>query len=132
MTVTERKPISPALRKKIRERDKGRCQKCNKTKGVELHHIIPVAEGQIDTLENLISLCRQCHREWEYIIYSHTDAVTFHDWIKVPPALELIKAFANSEIWKDDITAKQARDSILMVYNFMRDCHPYEDGSAID
>jgi len=40
------------------------CEKCGvKDYGAEVHHIIPRCEGGTDNKENLIVLCRKCHRE---------------------------------------------------------------------
>ena len=36
---------------------------------IEAHHIIPVSEGGKDMLDNLITLCKDCHRgnSWQEI-----------------------------------------------------------------
>jgi excisionase family DNA binding protein len=34
---------------------------CRKRTGVEVHHIVPLAEGGVDKPANLICLCRNCH-----------------------------------------------------------------------
>jgi 5-methylcytosine-specific restriction endonuclease McrA len=54
------------LRKKALERDNFTCQKCklqDKTgKFLEVHHVIPLYIKKIDTLDNLITLCHNCHK----------------------------------------------------------------------
>ncbi|HDY7447493.1 TPA: HNH endonuclease [Vibrio vulnificus] len=30
---------------------------------LEVHHIIPLSQGGLDSLENVISLCPNCHRK---------------------------------------------------------------------
>lgn len=66
-------------RDRVRERDDYECQACGVTendlgKELDVHHITPfrefVEEGEADyeaanRLENLVSLCRDCHREYE-------------------------------------------------------------------
>lgn len=54
------------LRKKAFERDNFTCQKCkvqDKTaKILEAHHITPLYMEKIDNLDNLITLCHNCHK----------------------------------------------------------------------
>lgn len=63
-----------ALRNYVVERAKGRCQLCGceapfKDKDglpyLEIHHIRPVREGGVDSAENLVALCPNCHRKVE-------------------------------------------------------------------
>lgn len=39
------------------------CQMCHATDDVEIHHIIPLAEGGTNDFENLMALCHKCHRQ---------------------------------------------------------------------
>ena len=39
----------------------GKCELCGSIKGLEAHHIIPVACGGSENHENLICVCRVCH-----------------------------------------------------------------------
>ena len=54
-----------ALYRKVYERDFGLCQRPDCLEWVELgtppHHIILKSQGGEDTLENLITLCINCH-----------------------------------------------------------------------
>ena len=54
-----------SLRKKVFERDNFTCQKCKiqdkTTKILEVHHIIPLYSEGKDELNNLITLCNDCH-----------------------------------------------------------------------
>ena len=52
-----------ALAKTIMKRDGGKCTFCGKTDGLEAHHIIPVACGGPDVVENLITVCKSCHKK---------------------------------------------------------------------
>ena len=48
----------------VLNRDKYTCQHCKTKKGaLEVHHIIFRSNGGSDKTDNLITLCRQCHRE---------------------------------------------------------------------
>lgn len=44
------------------ERDGYACSECGSKKELEIHHIKPHAKGGADTLTNLITLCKKCHR----------------------------------------------------------------------
>ena len=52
------------LYKKAWERDKGICQRCGKwvPPGTPPHHIIFRSQGGEDKLENLVTLCLECHQ----------------------------------------------------------------------
>jgi len=54
------------LRRQALERDRYTCQKCGRRYPdvkVEVHHIMPRKFGGRDSLDNLITLCRDCHRK---------------------------------------------------------------------
>lgn len=55
------------ISKKVRQRDNYICQKCNKPETKEethdVHHIIPKRISKDDSLENLITLCKSCHKK---------------------------------------------------------------------
>lgn len=65
--VGERHPLDPALRQAVLARDDFTCRCCGiRMVGVRLgliaaHHILPVHVGGKDTLENLVTLCTNCH-----------------------------------------------------------------------
>lgn len=50
------------LRHSILRRDGWRCQ-CGSRVGLEVHHITPRSRLGRDAEENLIALCRECHRQ---------------------------------------------------------------------
>lgn len=51
------------LRDKMVERDNGRCQECGFDENLHVHHIEPLSEGGDPyNPDNLITLCRTCHR----------------------------------------------------------------------
>ncbi|XXD08742.1 HNH endonuclease [Klebsiella sp. R445] len=57
----------------VLQRALGKCEKCerdapfiraaNNTPYLEVHHIKPLSEGGLDTVENAIALCPNCHRQ---------------------------------------------------------------------
>jgi 5-methylcytosine-specific restriction endonuclease McrA len=51
-----------ALRQSILQRDHWRCQSCGSVVGLEVHHVQSRGRLGDDSEENLITLCRQCHR----------------------------------------------------------------------
>jgi hypothetical protein len=55
--------IPPALRRKIRARDHGKCRVpwCRSARNIDLHHIVPRSEGGEHTLENILLLCESHH-----------------------------------------------------------------------
>ncbi len=51
------------LRFDILKRDNNECQCCFiKNKPLDIHHIIPKKFGGLDIANNLVALCRKCHR----------------------------------------------------------------------
>ena len=49
------------------QRDSGMCQVCFRPKtNIEAHHIIPLSENGSDTLDNLVTLCEDCHSEYSW------------------------------------------------------------------
>lgn len=68
-------------REAARERDGNQCRKCNATKDLEVHHLIPISEGgDRYSLTNLITLCNHCHHN------THREAPgTTQNTTKLPP-----------------------------------------------
>jgi hypothetical protein len=52
--------ISPRIRKEVLKRDNNKCQKCGEIANI-IHHIMPRSLGGSDLLNNLVTLCKQCH-----------------------------------------------------------------------
>jgi 5-methylcytosine-specific restriction endonuclease McrA len=50
------------LRQQILERDGWRCQQCGRCTQLEVHHMYRRSRGGDDSEENLLTLCRACHR----------------------------------------------------------------------
>ncbi|RLG19529.1 hypothetical protein DRN74_06725 [Candidatus Micrarchaeota archaeon] len=53
------------LRRACYARDGYRCQQCGATNvRLHAHHIIPLSQGGTNTLDNLITLCEECHAKY--------------------------------------------------------------------
>ena len=59
-----RKTVTPALRKRIILRDRGRCTTpgCRHEKYLEIHHIVPTSKGGKNDPSNLTTVCGRCHK----------------------------------------------------------------------
>lgn len=53
------------IRKECYVRDNFICQNCGSTVSLEAHHIIPYRISKDSSLDNLITLCDRCHKEFE-------------------------------------------------------------------
>ena len=50
------------LRQQILKRDNNQCQICNLiAKKLDIHHIIPLRKNGLNSLYNLVAVCRNCH-----------------------------------------------------------------------
>lgn len=56
-------PFSEAIKKEAKRRANYRCVICQ-TAFVEVHHILPEADGGPDTIENAAPLCGGCHQRY--------------------------------------------------------------------
>lgn len=54
--------LPKTIREVVRERDGELCRLCGSNSRVEIHHKIPYIFGGTHDLENLITLCKSCHR----------------------------------------------------------------------
>jgi hypothetical protein len=53
------------LREKVKGRDNYKCQVCKNVVDLEVHHIIPRINGGVHEIDNLITLCKGCHKAIE-------------------------------------------------------------------
>lgn len=51
------------IRLKVRARDRNKCRICGAGHKLESHHVISKAHGGSDHIDNLITLCRKCHKK---------------------------------------------------------------------
>jgi 5-methylcytosine-specific restriction endonuclease McrA len=53
------------LRLECIKRDQGVCQICRRPKvNLIAHHVIPLGKGGEDSLDNLVTICKDCEREY--------------------------------------------------------------------
>lgn len=76
----------PIRKMEALQRDKYMCQDCGIIDRVEVHHIIPLKCDGGNELENLVSLCYDCHKHytkfWSQILPRHADEETqFYNWL---------------------------------------------------
>ena len=57
----KRRPIPPAIRLRVFERDAWRCVQCGSVEDLTIDHIYPWSLGGSDTEGNLQTLCRPCN-----------------------------------------------------------------------
>jgi HNH endonuclease len=67
------------IRNEVRRRSAFRCCRCQKI-SVEVHHIIPSAEGGPDTLENAAPLCPSCHSDFGANPVKRKEIREMRDW----------------------------------------------------
>jgi hypothetical protein len=63
IVVRAKQTIPPALRRKVKHRDKGRCRvpACRCFDNVDIHHLIPLSNGGTNAYDNLVTLCEAHH-----------------------------------------------------------------------
>ena len=67
--AVNRRALTATIQHKVRLRDKGRCtytdrdgNRCSQRRWLDFHHVIPVAAGGLDSVDNLKLLCRGHHQ----------------------------------------------------------------------
>lgn len=106
-----------AARKATIARDGGRCQKCQLDGDLEVHHIKERTFGGTDDLENLITLCHDCHCEWTFC--QPPLEFPFDMWLAMPPARFVVVVL--SKKWPADIDAESFRQQLLAMFSQMHD-----------
>jgi Restriction endonuclease len=84
-TIAEGNRLNPSLRQRARSADNHRCVRCGTEEDLQIHHIIPYEDGGVDSLENLITLCGDCHWDahgetWSEVDYDSKDE--FEEWLE--------------------------------------------------
>ena len=81
------KIIPLRLKIKIFERDKWKCRDCNSdfyddkfNNKLDIPHIIPKSLGGKDSFENLITLCKNCHRKAPYFPSNKLCEIAFSNY----------------------------------------------------
>lgn len=96
MSRTEklRKEFSSSVRRNfIKDTNKSTiCHKCGSHEGksINIHHVIPLADGGTNDYNNLVPLCNHCHRDWHTI----EGLIDFDRWMGAIPRYEdMVKMF---------------------------------------
>lgn len=65
----------------IKERDEGKCQKCNSIDNLGILHI----DGNINNFKpiNLITICDKCLKDYQMYVFSYTNKVRFATWLAI-------------------------------------------------
>ena len=87
ISIQKRKPLPAATRHAINLRDQGRCTeihedgtRCENTKWLHTHHIIPLENGGTDELSNLTTLCsthHEIHHQLEFELGQRKRPINF-------------------------------------------------------
>ena len=118
MAGNDRGPDWQKNRKAALLRDNNQCQKCHRRASLlDVHHKVPRVLGGTNDLDNLVSLCRPCHLEWEGV--SGILDLSFEDWLPLPSAYRLITMLLTEDAWSEEMTAKEVRQAILQSNNFL-------------
>lgn len=59
--MKKRKDIPNEIRKQVYERSNGVCEWCNSQRATQMHHKKYRSAGGLDTGDNLIHVCVECH-----------------------------------------------------------------------
>lgn len=100
-----RQPIPRKLRHEVFMRDGYRCRECGASKdetSLEIDHIVPVARGGTNDIDNLQTLCRECNR------MKHTDT-----WVGGETDLEAAQNELNnlnSKLKENEFKLKEAKN----------------------
>ena len=85
-----RRRVPAKLRKATLERDGHSCMKCGAHDALECHHIVAVADGGQDAIDNCATLCQRCHIEWHAMEGVYMESVGFSRWLLIPRAPEVL------------------------------------------
>ena len=57
--------IRPSTKKKVWERDRQHCIICGNFQAMPNAHFIPRSKGGLGIEQNIVTLCQQCHRDFD-------------------------------------------------------------------
>ena len=70
------------------------CSNCYKHNKLHAHHVIPLADGGPDTLDNLSVLCEPCHHDWHRYFEG---VVSYGEFKALPTVSVLVRIMAKGE-----------------------------------
>ncbi len=71
--------------KRIKERDNFHCRICGYSEELQVHHIVPWHLTQDNSRENLVTLCRGCHKKMHDLLRKKL----FEEYEKIIPVVEV-------------------------------------------
>ncbi len=76
------------LEQKVLDRDNNTCQNCGAVFEIDVHHIVYKSRGGSDSVGNLITLCRVCHK----LCHDYNIEILFGDtgWVFRKPESKLL------------------------------------------
>lgn len=89
-----RKIMSKRVKREVHRRDNMKCRKCGRCSGLHAHHLTAEMDGGECSLDNLITLCEPCHKEWHFV--ETITMIPFSTWIQAPPYLALFVGWQHS------------------------------------
>jgi len=108
-------PFSQKIKQEILVLSARHCCVCHKSKGIklEVHHISPQLQGGLDTFENAIALCFDCHSDAGHYFAGHPKGLKFSPAELLRHKEEWFKIVRENKIYNNDETA--SRKSIAQV-----------------
>lgn len=101
----------------LKDRNIFRCEKCMQLKKLDVHHIIPLADGGTNEYDNLIALCTRCHDEWHTI---EGLGIELNRWLTIPPYYVLIKSIVNIMDKEKDLTGERLQLLLKSDFEYYR------------
>lgn len=88
------KPLDCLLRQSVLERDDYKCQKCDSENNLDVHHLIPESVNGPSEINNLVTLCRSCHRRAHTVMgpgrYKQPSSVSIQPTPVIAPTLPVV------------------------------------------
>jgi len=82
---------------------------------IDVHHIVPLADGGSNDEDNLIVLCHSCHEEWH--AHCEDGKTTFSEWMSRTPS----KLYAACVLMTDDDQRTEMLQKADTMWPFVRE-----------
>ncbi len=101
--------LTNAQRKAIYRRDRYSCALCDSNRGLQIHHVMPRAQGGGNQPDNLITVCWRCHA-----VLHGTRLPEYPDWMTTEDleqaAVEYVADYYAGNWWPWDDFFRKTRD----------------------